>query len=245
MGEIRRGLKACRVITSFVVFWLCYNQTSNNFVSQAGQMQHQGISNDTLQALNPIACIIMGPVIQAVLPRLRRRGLRCGPIVRMTVAFIFVAAGLAYAAGLQQLIYSRPPCFRYPLECPDGVGGGGSGVRANEVSVWLQTPMQFLLAIGEILGLVSLSEYMYTEAPSDIKAMVQALQDVAAAVAAALGMALGPVSRNPFLVVMYASLAGAMAVSAVLFWAVFRGYDDGHGKGEEDGSADLSPGCES
>lgn len=200
-------------------------------------MEHQGVSNDTIQALNPIACIIMGPVIQSILPRLRHRGLKCGPIMRMTMAFFFVSAGLAYAAGLQQLIYSRPPCFEYPLECPAATGEQlNPHGRANEVSVWLQTPMQFLLAIGEILGLVSLSEYMYTEAPVDIKAMVQALQDIAAAIAAALGMALGPVSKNPFLVVMYASLAGTMAVCAILFWAFFRAKDV-----NEDQEAESAP----
>lgn len=232
VGEIRRGLKACRIIACFVVFWLCYNQTSNNFVSQAGQMEQNGISNDTIQALNPIACIIMGPLIQGIFPRLRRRGFTCGPIMRMTLGFFFVAAGLAYAAGLQSLIYSRPPCFDHPLECSNAMivgqqdgGGGGSQALPNEISVWLQTPLHFLLAIGEILDVVSLSEYTYTEAPSNIKAVVQALQHLAAAIAAALGMTLGSVSRNPKLVVLYASLAGIMTISSVLFWLVFAKHD--------------------
>ncbi|KAG8162781.1 hypothetical protein KVR01_007259 [Diaporthe batatas] len=231
VGEIRRGLKACRIIACFVVFWLCYNQTSNNFVSQAGQMEQNGISNDTIQALNPIACIVMAPLIQGMFPRLRRRGFTCGPMMRMTLGFLFVAAGLAYAVGLQSLIYSRPPCFDHPLECSTAIvvdqqdGDGGSRARPNEISVWFQTPLHFLLAIGEILDLVSLSEYTYTEAPANIKAVVQALQQLAAAVAAALGMTLGPVSRDPKLVVMYASLAGIMAVSSVPFWLVFAKYD--------------------
>lgn len=192
-------------------------------------MVQNGISNDTIQALNPIACIILGPLIQGVFPRLRRRGYICGPIMRMTLGFFFVAADLAYAAGLQSLIYSRPPCFDHPLECSTVVdqqnGGSGSQVRPNEISVWFQTPLHFLLAIGEILDLVSLSEYTYTEAPANIKAVVQALQHLAAAIAAALGMTLGSVSRNPKLVVMYASLAGIMAVSSVLFWFIFAKYD--------------------
>lgn len=192
-------------------------------------MVQNGISNDTIQALNPIACIIMGPLIQSIFPRLRRRGFICGPIMRMTLGFFFVAAGLAYAAGLQSLIYSRPPCFDHPLECSTAMdqqdGDRGSQVRPNEISVWFQTPLHFLLAIGEILDLVSLSEYTYTEAPENIKAVVQALQHLAAAIAAALGMTLGSVSRNPNLVVMYASLAGIMAVSSVLFWFVFAKCD--------------------
>ncbi|KAI1073902.1 MFS general substrate transporter [Whalleya microplaca] len=223
--EIRRGLKGCRVIICFVVFWLCYNQTTNNIISQAGQMEQQGVSNDTIKALNAIACIIMGPLIQSVIfPFLRRRRISFGPILRMTVAFFFIAAGIAYAAGLQHLIYSRGPCYEYPLECPISVDDMGDP-RPNEVSVWFQTPLHFLLAVGEILGLVSLNEYTYSEAPTDIKAMVQALQQVAAAIGAAIGIALGPVSKNPWLLIMYASLAGTMAISAILFWVAFRKYD--------------------
>ncbi|KAF2794545.1 oligopeptide transporter [Melanomma pulvis-pyrius CBS 109.77] len=227
VDEIRRGLKACRVIICFVVFWLCYNQTTNNIISQAGQMQLQGLSNDTISALNPIACTIVGPVIQSlIIPFLRRHRKPFGPILRMTVAFLFIAAGIAYAAGLQQLIYSRGPCYKYPLECSVVTEEeAGTSAGANNISVWFQTPLYFLLAVGEILGLVSLSEYTYSEAPTQLKAMVQALQQMAAAIGAALGMALGPISKNPWLVILYASLSGTMALSAVLFWAVFRKYD--------------------
>ncbi|KAI1457796.1 hypothetical protein F4805DRAFT_474895 [Annulohypoxylon moriforme] len=158
VDEIRRGLKGCRVITCFVVFWLCYNQTTNNIISQVGQMKQQGVSNDTIQALNPIACIIMAPLIQGVIfPYLRHRHVSFGPILRMTVAFLFISA----------------------------------------------------------------------------------------AIAAALGIALGPVSKDPKLVIMYASLAGIAALSAVLFYAVFRKCDaiyenqDAENARDEEGLGEL------
>lgn len=125
----------------------------------------------------------------------------------MAVAFLFIAAGSAYAAGLQQLIYSRGPCYRFPLECTVASFNEGDAdihtnpTSPNEVSVWLQTPLHFLLAIGEILGLLSLNEYTYTEAPTNIKSVVQVLQGLAAA-AAAPGIGLGPVSENPWLFIM-------------------------------------------
>ncbi|KAI8946014.1 MFS general substrate transporter [Xylaria longipes] len=227
ISELRRGLKGCRVIICFIFFWLCYNQTTNNLISQAGQTEQKGISNDTIQSLNPIACIILGPLIQSIIfPFLRRRKVSLGPIVRMTVAFFFIAAGIAYASGLQQLIYSRGPCFEYPLECPEAKNGEHNGsLRPNEVNIWVQTPVHFLLATGEILGLVALNEYTYSEAPSNAKAMVQAIQQLAAAIGSALGLALGPVSKNPDLVILYASLAGTMAISGAIFWVSFRKLD--------------------
>ncbi|KAI1129717.1 MFS general substrate transporter [Nemania abortiva] len=246
VSQLRRGLKGCRVIICFVIFWLCYNQTTNNLISQAGQTEQIGISNDTIQSLNPIACIILGPLIQSVIfPFLRRRKVASGPIARMTCAFFFIAAGIAYAAGLQQLIYSRGPCFEYPLECPaakDGEHGGS--LRPNEVNIWVQTPVHFLLAAGEILGLVALNEYTYSEAPSNAKSMVQAIQQLAAAIGSALGLALGPVSKNPDLVILYASLAGTMAVSGAVFWVTFRkldiGYEAENDAAENTGTSDVS-----
>ncbi|KAI0875766.1 MFS general substrate transporter [Hypoxylon argillaceum] len=246
ISELRRGLKGCRLIICFIFFWLCYNQTTNNLISQAGQTEQKGISNDTVQSLNPIFCIILGPLIQSVIfPFLRRRNLPLGPIVRITVAFFFIAAGIAYASGLQQLIYSRGPCFTYPLECPAAMRGQHSGsLRPNEVNIWVQTPIHFLLAVGEILGLVALNEYTYSEAPSNAKAMVQAIQQLAAAIGSAFGLALGPVSKNPYLVILYASLAGTMAFSGVIFWVLFRKldaqYEGRKNVAEDDSTGDIS-----
>jgi POT family proton-dependent oligopeptide transporter len=190
-------------------------------------MRPDGINNDTIQALNSIACIIIAPLIQDLLfPFLRKHKLPFGPILRMTVGFLFTAAAIAYAAGIQHYIYSKGPCYNYPLECDAAILEADSGKRGpNDVSIWLQTPLLVLLAFGEILCLVSLNEYTYSEAPTNLKSMVQALQAVSSAAGAALGIALGIASKNPYLVILFGSMAGAMAFSAALFWIVFRKYD--------------------
>jgi POT family proton-dependent oligopeptide transporter len=153
----------------------------------------------------------------------------------MTAGFFFTAAGIAYAAGVQKWIYSSGPCFQYPLECPESIQEDSSnfGQRSpNTLSVWHQTPLLFLLAIGEILGLVALNEYIYAEAPTNLKAMVQALQFLSSAVGAALGAALGSVARNPWLVILFSCLAGTMGLSTALFWAAFRKRDAVYAKHE-------------
>ncbi|KAI1253321.1 hypothetical protein MGN70_005529 [Eutypa lata] len=227
--EIRRGLRACRVVLCFTIFYLCFNQTMNNLISQANQMELTGISNDTIQALNPIFYIVLNPVIQKFLfPFLSRRHISFGPILRMTISFALLAATMAYAAGTQQLIYSRGPCFSRPLACEAGripTDDGTVQYRPNEISVWIQTPLHLLVSTGEIFGFVALNEFAYSEAPTNMKALVKAFEQFTAALGAALGMALGPVSKDPFLVIMYASLAGTIAVSAVAFFGVFRVHD--------------------
>ena len=83
-----------------------------------------------------------------------------------------------------------------------------------------------------ILGLVSWSAHAYGMAPTNMKALVQAFEQLSAALGALLGMALGPVSSDPWLVTFYASLSGVMGVSAVGLWVVFR-KEDGECDGQD------------
>lgn len=69
-------------------------------------------------------------------------------------------------------------------------------------------------------------EYAYNKAPREMKAIVQALTQLTACLASALGMALSPATRDPHMVIIFASLAASMGVCAVLFWWKFRKYDE-------------------
>ncbi|KAJ5173828.1 uncharacterized protein N7500_001759 [Penicillium coprophilum] len=181
------------------------------------------IPNDTIQALNPIACVLLGPIIQKLLyPGLHNHGIAFGEISRMTWAFITISSSMAFAAGLQKLIYTRGPCYEYPRSCPDSDGGK----IPNNISVWVQTPSYFLLAFAEILGFTTLSEYSYSKAPKDMRSLVQALRQVTAAIGSALGMALSPVAVDPKVIYLYTGLAATMIAAAPFFWVAFRNYDN-------------------
>ena len=149
----------------------------------------------------------------------------------MTVGFALMAMSMAYGAGVQRLIYARAPCFSRPLACDaaivvmDGDADTTIRYRPNEISVWAQAPLHLFLAAGEIFAFVALNEFVYAEAPTNMKALVKALEQFTASLAAALGMALGPVSKDPKVMIMYAALAGTMAVTGATFYGVFRPYD--------------------
>lgn len=189
-------------------------------------MRLDGVPNDTIKALNPVVCVLLGPVIQKFLyPSLRRIGIPFGPIARMTWAFITMSASMAFAAGVQKLIYTRGPCYKHPLACGYTAGDNGSSTIPNDISVWVQTPVYFLLAFAEILGFTTLLEYSYSEAPKSMRTLVQALGQVASGVGSALGMAVSPLSDDPKVMYLYTGLASVMSVCAAMFWVVFRRYD--------------------
>lgn len=204
-----------------LVFYLCITQLYNNLISQAGQTDLGGVPNDMIQAFVSVAVIVFAPIIQAMYSFLGRHSINFPPVARMTVGFFISSAAMAYAAGFQHLIYSTGPCFDRPLACDASQGGS----IPNGVNVWIQLPVYVLLAVGEILSLMTAFEYVYNKAPKDMKTIVQALAQLTAALASALGMAISPVARDPNMVVFYASLAGAMALTGVLVWWRFAKYD--------------------
>ncbi|KAI0969730.1 PTR2-domain-containing protein [Xylaria arbuscula] len=208
--HVQWNLMAC-----FILLNLCLNQISNNLVSQAGQMRLNGIPNDTIQALNSVACVLLGSIIQKVIfPRLRVIGVRFGPTARMTAAFVAMATSMAFVAIVQKLIYSSGPCYEHPLACPESANGNTS----NNISVWVQTPTYILLACAEILGVVSLYKYSYSQAPKYLRSLVQAIGRISSAIGAALGIAISPLAVDPKILYMYVGLAVVMVIIAPVFW---------------------------
>jgi POT family proton-dependent oligopeptide transporter len=238
VDEIKKGLVACRVMYvsiaislfcitdispsfSLLIFYLIISQMYNNLVSQAGSMLLSGIPNDLPQAFSGVACIIFGPLIQGLYSLLAKYRIRFGPVARLTAAFIFCGLSMAYAAVVQHLIYTAPPCYSHPSKC----AASANGKHSNRVSIWVQVPVYFLLAIGEIFGFVTAFEYAYTRAPKEMKAVVMAFSQLTAGLASVLGMAISPAAKDPNMVIMYGVLAGAMGITAGSFWWIFGDLD--------------------
>ncbi|KAF1927278.1 MFS general substrate transporter [Didymella exigua CBS 183.55] len=203
--EVTRGLQACRVLIAFVVFYLCFDQMQNNLISQAAEMETNGTPNDLVPALNQVGCIVFAPLIQEVLyPFLHRRRIYLRPVIRITIGFCFIASSMLYATIIQHFIYTSPNA---------------------KVNVWIQGPLYILMAIGEVFAMVTAMEYAYENSPQRMKAIVQAVSLLIAGVGSAVAMALTPAARNPLMIGFYGGLTGAMAVTTVVFYIIFRNYD--------------------
>jgi POT family proton-dependent oligopeptide transporter len=217
VDELTRGLQACRVLIAFVVFYVCFDQMQNNLISQAAEMETHGTPNDLVPAMNQVGCIIFAPLIQEVLyPFLHRRRIYLRPVTRITIGFGFVASSMLYATVVQHFIYSS---------------------QDVKVNVWIQAPLYFLLAIGEVFAMVTALEYAYDHSPKDMKVIVQAVSLLIAGVGSAVAMALTPAARDPLMVGVYASLTGAMVLTTVIFFVIFRHYDRPLVKDEETSDA--------
>lgn len=175
-------------------------------------MKTNGTPNDLLPAMNQVGCIVFGPIISFIVyPQLHRRKIYLTPIIRITIGFVFTTLSMVWAAVLQLAIYNASPCLQKVHDC-----------SSNKISVWLQAPVYLLMSIGEAFALTTGIEYAYSQAPEGAKAVVQAVNLLAAALGSVIAMSLTPVARHPNLVVFYAFLAGAMASTTAVFWFLFR-----------------------
>ncbi|GAA5803696.1 hypothetical protein HPULCUR_009179 [Helicostylum pulchrum] len=207
VDELKRTLKACVVFCWFPIYWLCYSQMTNNLVSMAGTMLTGNVPNDIMQNIDPIALIILIPLMDSfVYPFLHRIGLPMRPITRITCGFFFAAASMGYTAGIQSMVYNSPPYYDHP----DG--------KENWISAAYLIPSYVLIAISEIFASITGMEYAYKKAPQSMKSIVMALFLLTNCFASILAFALVSVTVDPKLVWMYTGICVFMLLCTILFY---------------------------
>ncbi|KAI7858681.1 POT family-domain-containing protein [Circinella umbellata] len=215
VDELRRALKACTVFCWFPIFWLCYQQMTNNLISQASTMLTGNVPNDIIQNINPFSLIVIIPIMDRVFyPLLRRMGFPMRPILRISIGFVFVAISMGYSAGIQSMIYRSPPNY-------EDVTG-----KVNWISAAYQIPSYVFIGIAEVFSSITGLEYSYKKAPQSMKAIVMSLFLFSNCIASILAFALVSVAEDPKVMWLYAGIGIAAFVCAILIWVI-------HGKGDK------------
>ncbi|KAF2874955.1 di/tri peptide transporter 2 [Massariosphaeria phaeospora] len=221
VDEVKRALVACQVFTFYPIFWVVYNNFSNNFVTQAGQMRGHGIPNDLMQNFDPISIIVFLPLLDRFLyPALRKARINYPPINRIVTGFWIASLAMVYAAVIQYYIYKAGPCYAEPLcaasEDADGVKQG------NDIHIAAQTGAYMLIGIAEIFASVTGLEYAYTKAPPNMKSFVQSMFLLTNAFGAAIGEALTPLLYDPAIQWMFVGLGVSSFIAGCLIWIIFH-----------------------
>ncbi|PLB37576.1 peptide MFS transporter [Aspergillus candidus] len=224
IDELKRALIACRVFCFYPIYWVVYGQFSNNFVTQAGQMEGHGVPNDLMQNFDPISILVFIPILEmGVYPLLRRMRINFRPITRISLGFVVASLAMMYAAIVQHLIYSAGPCYESPhceLSLVDGQYMG------NNIHIAIQTPAYVFIGVSEIFASVSGLEYAYTKAPLSMKSFVQSMYLLTNAFGSAIGMALSPVAYDPAIMWMFTGLACASFATGFIFWGLYHHLND-------------------
>jgi POT family proton-dependent oligopeptide transporter len=221
VDEVKRGILACKVFVWYPLYWLAYNQMTNNLVSQANTMNLGKTPNDIVAKLNPIFIVILIPIMDfLVYPGLRKAGINLSPIKKITAGFALSSLAMVSACVIQWYIYHQSPC--------------GSNINALSktrkdcsvgFTVWIQVFPYGLIGMSEILASITKLEYAYTKAPNNMKSTIQAVALSTSAVSAALGQAFVSLSEDPLLVWNYGSVAVVAMAGGVGFYLTFRKAD--------------------
>ncbi|CCH61173.1 hypothetical protein TBLA_0E01140 [Henningerozyma blattae CBS 6284] len=215
--EIRRAIKACNVFYFYPIYWVCYGQMLNNFVTQGGQMELHDLPNDFLQVIDSIALIVFIPICERLIYPFVRRFTPLRPITKITIGFFFGSFSMVWAAVLQWFVYQKPPCYYHPTNCPNG---------PNHIHVCWQVPAYCLIALSEIFASITGLEYAYSKAPASMKSFIMSIFLFTTAIGSALGAALSPVSIDPKFTWQYVGLAVSCFIAGIAFWLCFSRYND-------------------
>jgi POT family proton-dependent oligopeptide transporter len=212
VDELKQTMMACKIFTPLAMYWVCYNQLSNNLLSQAGVMNRPpGLPNDVMNNFDPIALIIFIPIIDLIVyPTLRKFNINFASQKRITMGFMLAALSMAYAAIVQYFIYSDAQFI--------------SSGKAN-ISVFWQVPCYLLLALSEIFASITPMEYAYTHSPKSMKSFVSALSLWPNCLSALISLAISPSAHDPNMVYVYGGVAIAAFICGCLYYLVFGHYD--------------------
>jgi len=215
VDEVARGLGACSVFFWVPIFWLAYRQMDSNLTAMCATMKLGGVPNDILSNLDPIAIIIIVPIMDSfVYPFLRRKGIRFTPIKKITAGFILGSFSMVWAAVLQHYIYKT-----------SGFYETGDLKYKSDISVWAVTGVYVLIATSEIFASVTTLEYAFTKAPKNMRSLVMSVQLFTTAFSAAIAQAFTPLTLDPHLVWNYGAVAIIAFVTGIVFHFVYRTMD--------------------
>ncbi|CAO3649716.1 unnamed protein product [Cunninghamella blakesleeana] len=214
VDELKQAIMACKIFLPLSIYWVCYNNLSNNLISQAAIMSRpEALPNNIMNNFDPIALLIFIPIVDLVIyPFLRKHKINFFPQQRITLGFFLGSFSMVYAAVVQHYIYQDELFI-------------SSGGEASNVNVFIQIPCYVLIAFSEIFASITSIEYAYTHAPKSMKSLVSALSLWPNCIAALISLAISPVSEDPNMVWVYTGVACGAFAFGIIYYLLFRHYD--------------------
>ncbi|KAI1807230.1 POT family-domain-containing protein [Daldinia bambusicola] len=224
VNDVRRTFQACGIFL-FSPIW----QINDGGLGAAANaltagMDTNGLPNDLLDNLNAVSIVIMVPFMNHVVyPILRKRGIKWGPISRMTFGFALGTVGSIAYSILQYYVYKTSPCGWNATTCAEIVAVGERSVSTVSYA-WYAIPV-IITAISEIFVNVTAYGIAYSRAPKNMKGLVASLNLAMTAISAAIGLATAPAISDPYLIWAFAGPTIAGGVLTVIFWFTFKHID--------------------
>jgi dipeptide/tripeptide permease len=203
----RKTVHACKIFMVLPFFWLVQNQYMSNVMFQVQWTSlPRSLPAEFFNNINTISMLIGIVAFQLAF---QTKGVVPSQRSRMLLGFALVAISMAYCAVIQWVIEDRG----YFAEGDDYVVMPGR----SAVSAWAFVPPYIVSGLSSALIDPTTLEAAFQRAPTQHKSLVMALYLVAASLAGFLGIAISPLATPRTLTIMYGTMSGALAASA-LWW---------------------------
>ncbi|KAK6462583.1 POT family-domain-containing protein [Scheffersomyces coipomensis] len=214
--DVKQTFNASKIFVYFIIFNLADGGIGSVETSQAGAMTTQGVPNDLFSNFNPLAIIIIIPILDyGIYPMLRKYKINFRPVWRIVFGFALAGASQIAGAVIQWRVYETSPCGYQATNCSN------NGI-VSPISAWQDVSLYILSGAGECFANTSAYELAYTRAPPEMKGLVMALFLFMSALSAALSEAVTPALIDPYLIWPFAGIAIATFVAAAGFFWQFR-----------------------
>jgi len=223
VDDLKKTLSACKVFLCYPFYWALYNNMSDIFINQGTSMKRPDwLTPESLNLINSLVLVLTIPIFNSyIFPFLRSKGMRLGPITRITTGFWIVVIGFVYATVLQAILYRTGPWYDFT----DLTGLPPKTIPMNDLPIWWQMPPYAIIAISEIFASATGLEFAFKFAAHELKSVVMALFLLTNCGGSIIGILIAPLSKDPYMVTLLGVQTGMMAVVAVIFYYVFRHLD--------------------
>lgn len=215
-----RTMAACAIFLFFPIQQINDGGLGAAANAQSASLTSNGVPNDVLDNLNPLAIIVLIPIMNHLIyPLFQKMGIRFGPIARMTFGFLIAAIGASSYAVIQHYIYETSPCGYSVSTCEIGTG-------VSPLSLWLYAIPVAVTACSEVFINVTAYEIAYSRAPPNMKEFVMAISLFMTAISTAISLATADAIQDPNLVWAFGAPAIIGFVAAFVFYFLFRHLDE-------------------
>eukprot|EP01135_Chromosphaera_perkinsii_P012010 Nk52_evm18s2568 gene=Nk52_evmTU18s2568 len=178
--EIRRIVNAFKLFIPMPIFFFAYVQMTDSFINQASLLDRPSwMGSEALSLFDAISIVIMVPVVNFLLPKIRRvTGWAFTPVTRVSIGYAVLAIAFAWVFVIERVLLNNG---QYEDKGDKVVYVKNED--ASSISIWVQVPAYIFVGLGEIFTTVTLLEVAYSQAPKDMKVMVMAMGNMTIALA--------------------------------------------------------------
>lgn len=216
-ADIKKFINCIILFLFFIPFYLNDASLISVQISLAATMATSvHLPNDFYQALNPIAIIILIPILSHfVYPYLLKNNKQPSPRVKIVIGFTITSIGTFLGAYVQNEVYRNSTC---------DINNVSNCEKPSDVSLftWICYLLMFALqACGECFAAATCYELAYELSPTFLRGGVLALFLTSVAMSSVLGEIMSLWAKDPYLVriFFFTGLLGAASTVGFLLWS--------------------------